>query len=221
MRAFQGALRRELQLAARQKIDWLMPPLFFVIVVTLFGLGSRPNDPQLAAFAPAILWVGSLLAALLSLERLFRDDYEDGSLEQVFVAPGAAYPAVLAKLLAHWLLSGLPMAVMAVPLAYQLGVRDPVLQTLFLSLLLATPVLSLIGGFAAALTVGLSRASLLLPILVLPIIAPVVIFGAGAARAAASGMDASGPLYFLAAILLLGITLLPWAATAALRNAFE
>jgi heme exporter protein B len=199
---FISVLRRELRLAARAKTEWLMPLLFFVIVVTLFGLGAKPNDPQLAAFAPAILWVGALLAALLTLERLFRTDYEDGTLEQIFLASESVTLVVAAKLLAHWLLTGLPLALLAAPLS-------------------AALVLSLIGGFASALTVGLPRAGVLLPLLVLPLVTPVVIFGAGAARVAQSGLDAAAPLYFLAAVLVLGLTLLPWATAAALRNAFE
>jgi len=220
MRAFVATLRRECWLAARSKADWLMPPLFFVIVVTLFGLGAKPNDPALGGFAPAILWVGALLSALLGLERLFRGDYEDGSLEQVFAAD-AALPVVLAKLLMHWLLSGLPLTLLAAPLALQLGMTAQALPALLLGLLLGSPILSLIGGFAAALTLGLARAGALIPILVLPMIAPVVIFGAGAARSAAAGLDPAGPLYFLGAVLMLAATFLPWATAAALRHTFE
>jgi heme exporter protein B len=219
--AFIAVLRRELQLAARAKTEWLMPLLFFVIVVTLFGLGAKPNDPQLAVFAPAILWVGALLAALLTLERLFRADYEDGTLEQIFLASESVTLVVAAKLLAHWLLTGLPLALLAAPLSAALGFPTAAIPALILGLALGTPVLSLIGGFASALTVGLPRAGVLLPLLVLPLVTPVVIFGAGAARVAQSGLDAAAPLYFLAAVLVLGLTLLPWATAAALRNAFE
>ena len=219
--AFAAVLRRELRLAARAKTEWLMPPLFFVIVVTLFGLGAKPNDPQLAAFAPAILWVGALLAALLTLERLFRSDYEDGTLEQMFIASTPMDATVAAKLVAHWMLTGLPLALLAAPLAMALNVTPAAVPALTFGLMLGTPLLSLIGGFASALTVGLPRASVLLPLLVLPLVTPVVIFGAGAARAAQSGLPAAAPLYFLAAVLVLGLTLLPWAIVAALRNAFE
>lgn len=222
MTAFIATLRRELLLAGRNKAAFLLPPLFFAIVVTLFALGSRPDDPQLAASAPAVLWVGALLAALLTLDRLFRGDLDDGWLEQTFVAPSSPLWMVYGKLVAHWLLTGLPLVVLAAPLALQLGFdAGPPLLALLLGLVMGTPVLSLVGGFAAALTVSLPRAGLLLPVLVLPLLAPVVIFGAGAARAAGSGLDASGPLYFLAAMLVASITLLPWAATVALRNAFD
>lgn len=222
MKALFATLARELRLAGRHKADFLMPPLFFAIVVTLFALGGRPGDPQLAAAAPAVLWVGALLAALLTLDRLFRPDLEDGVLEQVFIGPGSPVWVVGGKLAAHWLLTGLPLVVLAVPLAVQLGY--PVgrgLGVLALALLAGTPILSLVGGFAAALTVGLPRAGLLLPVLVLPLLAPVVIFGAGAARAAQSGLDAAGPIYFLLALLTATATLVPWAATAALRNTFD
>ncbi len=218
---FAAALRRELRLAARHKGDWLLPPLFYLIVVTLFALGGKPNDPQLSAFAPAVLWVGVLLSALLNLDRLFRADFDDGTLEQCFLGAQGAMPVVYAKLIGHWLLGGLPLSLIAAPLALQLDVPATVLPTLLAGLLLGTPMLSLIGGFAAALTVGLPRAAVLLPVLVLPLIGPVVIFGAGAARAAAAGLSAAGPLYLLASLLVAGLCLLPLAATAALRNSFD
>ncbi len=221
MTAFVALLSRELKLAARQKSDWVMPPLFFLIVVTIFALGGRPNDPALVGFAPAIVWVGALLAALLSLERLFRGDHEDGTLEQILVCGASPVLLVGAKLLGHWVISGLPLVLLSAPLALQLGMSGNEVLALVVGLLLGTPLLSLIGGFAAALTVGLARSGALLPILVLPLLAPVVIFGAGAVRNAAAGLDVSGPLYFLGALLVLGITLMPWVITAALRNTFD
>lgn len=222
MSAFLATLSRELRIAARNKASFLMPPLFFAIVVTLFALGGKPDDPQLAALAPSVLWVGSLLAALLTLDRLFRADLEDGWLEQVFVSSSSPLGMVLGKFAAHWLLTGLPLLLLAAPLALQLGFPGGApLAWLLCGLLFGTPLLSVVGGFAAALTVALPRAGLLLPVVVLPLLAPVVIFGSGAARAAHTGLDASGPIYFLAALLVLTLTLLPWAATAALRNAFD
>lgn len=221
MSAVWAILRRELQLAARTKTDWLMPPFFLVVVVTLFGLGAEANDPRLAAFTPAILWVASLLAALLTLERLFRGDYEDGTLEQLCLARAPLYLTVLAKLVVHWLLTGLPLVLLALPLAVGLGMRAEGLPVLFAGLALGTPCVSAIGGFVAALVVGLPRAGLLLPVLVLPLIVPVLIFGAGAVRSAQEGLQASGPLYFIAAILALSFSLIPWACSAALRNAFD
>lgn len=213
-------LRRELRLAARARMEWLMPPFFFIVVITLFALGARPNDPQLAAFAPAVLWVAALLAALLTLERLFRSDLEDGTLEQLCLSPTPLVGVVLVKCLAHWLLSGLPLVLLALPAATVLGQREA-LEVLVLSLALGTPILSLVGGFIAALTVGLARGGMLLPVLTLPLIVPVLVFGTGAVRAAQAGLSAEAPLYFLAAILVLCLTLIPWAAAAALRNAFD
>ena len=222
MSVFVSTIARELRIAARNKAAFLMPPLFFAIVVTLFALGGKPDDPQVAALAPSVLWVGALLAALLTLDRLFRSDLEEGWLEQVFVGASAPMSMVLGKFVAHWLLTGLPLMLLAAPLALQLGYgAGAQLEFLMYGLALGTPLLSLVGGFAAALTVALPRAGLLLPVLVLPLLAPVVIFGSGAARAAQAGLDASGPIYFLAALLALAMTLLPWAATAALRNAFD
>ncbi|TDU31993.1 heme exporter protein B [Panacagrimonas perspica] len=222
MSAFLVTVARELRIAARNKASLLMPPLFFAIVVTLFALGGKPGDPQLAAVAPSVLWVGALLAALLTLDRLFRGDLDDGWLEQVFIAPASPVGMVLGKFAAHWLLTGLPLLLLAAPLALQLGFPSGApLGWLLLGLLMGTPLLSIVGGFAAALTVSLPRAGLLLPVLVLPLLAPVVIFGSGAARAAQAGLDASGPIYFLAFLLVLSLTLLPWAATAALRSAFD
>lgn len=221
MKAFWAVLRRELWLAARSKMDWLLPLLFFGLVVTLFGLGTRPNDPALAVFAPSVLWVGALLSMLLTLDRLFRTDYEDGTLEQLCLAATPLTLTVAAKLVAHWLLTGLPVVLLAAPLAMALRMTEAGLPALVWGLALGTPVLSLIGGFTAALVVALPRAGLLLPLLVLPLLAPVVIFGAGAVRAAQGGLDATAPLYFLAAVLVLCLTLVPFAAAAALRNAFE
>ncbi|MGH8462316.1 MAG: heme exporter protein CcmB [Stenotrophobium sp.] len=220
-RTFLAVLRRELRLAASAKIEWLMPLLFYALVVLLFGLGARPNDPELALFAPAVMWVAALLAALLTLERLFRSDHEDGTLEQIFLGAEPVTLIVLAKFAAHWLLTGLPLTLLSAPLAVGLGLSMRAIPVLTGGLLLGTPVLTLIGGFAGALTVGLPRAAVLMPLLVLPLLIPVLIFGAGAVRAAQSGLDAAAPLYFLAAILALSITLVPWAAAAALHNAFE
>lgn len=222
MHRLGSALWRELAIAFRHKAEWILPPLFFGIVVTLFALGAKPGDPRLAELAPSVMWVGGLLAALLTLDRLWRTDLDDGWLEQQFAARGPMVATVYGKLLAHWLLTGVPLAVLALPLSLQLGfpLGTP-LAVLCGGLLLGTPVLSLIGGFAAALTVALPRAGLLLPVLVLPLMVPVVIFGSGAARAAQAGLEASGPIYFVAALLVLSVTLLPWATTAALRNAFD
>ncbi len=221
MSALAAVLRRELRLAARARSDWMMPPFFLVVVVTLFGLGAEPNDPRLAAFAPAILWVANLLAALLTLDRLFRADYEDGTREQRVLASLPLYLSAVAKLRAHWTLTGLPLVLLSAPLGVALGLDTAAVAALTAGLALGTPCVSAIGGFVAALTVGLPRAGLLLPVLVLPLIVPVVIFGAGAVRSAQQGLPVEGPLYFLAAILAVCLTLVPWVCSAALRNAVD
>jgi heme exporter protein B len=221
MSALLATIARELKLAMRHRSEWLLPMMFYAIVVLLFALGAKPNDPQLSVFAPAVLWVGALLAALLTTDRLFRADFEDGVLEQILVSQRVASFVVAGKLIAHWLLTGLPLVLLSAPLGLQLGIAPRALPALVGGLLLGTPILSLLGGFAAGLTVGLPRAGLLLPVLVLPMLAPVVIFGAGVVRAAQMGLDTAGPIYFLGAVLALCLTLLPWATTAALRNAHD
>lgn len=221
MKAVLAVLQREWMLAMRARTEWLMPVFFFVVVVTLFGLGSEPNDPRLAEQAPAILWMAALLATLLTLERLFRPDLEDGTLEQLCLADTPLAALAAAKFAAHWVLTGLPLVLLSVPVGAALGVPEEGLLPLVVGLALGTPCISFIGGFAAALTVGLPRGGLLLPALVLPLMAPALIFGTGAVRAALDGLDAEAPLYFLAAILVLCVTLIPLASSAALRNAFD
>ena len=221
MSAFVAVLKRELRLAARRRAEWAQPLVFYVIVATLFALGASPNAPWLNVAGPSILWVGAMLAALLSLERVFRADYEDGTLEQYFLSPAPASLLVGAKLLAQWLTIGLPLTLVAPLLGGVLGMDDRTGGVLVASLLLGMPALVLLSGFAAALTVGLSRTGVLLPVLVLPMAAPVVIFGAGAVRAAQSGLPADAPLYFLGAILAVGACGVPLAAAAALRNALD
>jgi heme exporter protein B len=190
-------------------------------VATLFALGASPNAPWLKVAGPSILWVGALLAALLSLERLFRADYEDGTLEQLFMSPAPVSLLVAAKLLAQWLVIGLPLTLLAPVLAPAFGMGAEVIGALIASLLLGLPALVLTAGFASALVVGLPRTGVLLPVLVLPLICPVVIFGAGAVRAAESGAPIDAPLYFLGAILVLCVCGVPLAAAAALKNALD
>jgi len=194
MHAFVAVLVRELRLAARRRAEWALPLVFYAVVATLFALGASPNAPWLKVAGPSILWVGALLAALLSLERLFRGDYEDGTLEQLFVSPQPVSLLVAGKLLAQWLVIGLPLTLLAPLLAIGLGMGAPVIGVLMLSLLLGMPALVLTAGFAAALVVGLPRTGVLLPVLVLPLVCPVVIFGAGAVRAAESGAPADAPI---------------------------
>lgn len=221
MSALGAIFGRELRLAARARADVVQPLSFYLIVVALFPLGVAPADPSLLRYAPALVWVAALLAALLSLERVFRADYEDGTLEQLLVSDTPAAWLVAAKLAAHWLLTGLPLALAGPLLGLALGLPEAAAQTLLLSLLLGTPVLIFTGGFIAALTVGLNRTGVLMPILLLPLLTPVLVFGAGSVRAAEQGLDPSAPLYFLGAMLMLCLSLMPWATAAALRNALE
>lgn len=221
MSAFGAVLARELRLAARRRAEWMQPLLFYAVVATLFALGAAPDAPWLEVAAPSILWVGALLAALLSLDRVFRGDYEDGTLEQYFLAPQPVSLLVGGKLLAQWLVMGLPLTLLAPLLGLALGLEREVIMVLALSLLLGLPALVLTAGFASALLVGLPRTGVLLPVLVLPLLCPVVIFGAGAVRAAQSGLSAEAPLYFLGAILVLCVCGVPLAAAAALRNALD
>lgn len=221
MAAFGAVLGRELRLAARQRAEWALPLVFYAVVATLFALGASPDAPWLKVAAPSILWVGALLAALLSLERVFRGDHEDGTLEQLFLSPQAVSLLVGSKLLAQYLLIGVPLTLLAPVLGFAYGMASQVVLVLVVSLLLGLPALVLTAGFASALVVGLPRTGVLLPVLVLPLVCPVVIFGAGAVRAAQSGLSAEAPLYFLAAILVLCVCGIPLAAAAALRNALE
>lgn len=221
MNALAATLRRELRLAARAPAEAAQPLVFYLLVAAIFPLGVAANEPSLSRYAPAIVWVAALLASLMTLERVFRSDFDDGTLELLALSPVPLPLLVLVKLVAQWLVGGLPLALLAWPLGLGLGLDAAAARTLGAALLLGTPTLVLLGGFAAALTVGLPRAGVLLPILVLPLLAPVLIFGAGAARMAGERLDAAAPLYFLGALLVLSLTLIPFAAAAALRNALE
>lgn len=221
MKVWRALWRREWQLARAQATDWLLPLAFYLLAASLFAFGGKPNDPALVGFAPSILWVGALLAALMSLDRLFHPEFEDGTLEQWCLADTPLPLIVTAKLLAHWLIQAVPLAVMAVPMAAALGVPDNGWLPLLLGLLLGTLCLVMVGGLASSLAVGLPRAGALMPLLVLPLLAPVVIFGSGSVRAALSGGDPVAPLYFVGFLAVLAMTALPWACASALRSAFD
>lgn len=214
---FFAIVQRDLKLAVRRRGELLNPFFFFVIVVTLVPLGVGPDPATLAKLAPGIVWVGALLATLLSLESLFRSDFDDGSLELLLLSPYPATLLVAAKVLAHWLLTGLPLVLAAPVLGLMLGLNATALPTLFASVLLGTPTLSLVGAIGVALTVGLRRGGALLSLLILPLYAPVLIFGANAATAAAVGLPVTGQIYFLGAMLALASSLAPIATAAALR----
>lgn len=215
--AFTTILKRDLTLAYRHRGEVANPLLFFIIVASLFPLGVSPEQTKLAMIAPGVIWVAALLAALLSLDSLFRADFEDGTLEQLALSPHSLYSLVLAKVVAHWLVTGLPLLVVAPLLGIMLFIPNEALVTLLVTLALGTPVLSLIGAIGVALTVGLRRGGVLLSLLVLPLYIPVLIFAANAVNAAASGMPVTGQLYLLGALLVLALTLSPFATAAALR----
>lgn len=210
-------LHRDLILAIRHRGELANPLLFFVMVVTLFPLGLGPESATLRIIAPGIIWVAALLAALLSLDSVFRSDFEDGSLEQLLLSPHPAALLVLVKVFVHWLISGLPLLLMAPLLGVFLQLPTQGMAALTAGLALGTPILSLVGAIGVALTVGLRRGGVLLSLLVLPLYVPVIIYGASAVANAATGLPAAAQLYFLAALLVLALTLAPIAAAAALR----
>jgi heme exporter protein B len=221
VRGFAIIARRDLRIALRRKGDVLNVLVFFVLVASLFALGVGPEPNQLRAIAPGVVWVGALLAAVLSLPRLFAADFADGTLEQMLVSPQPLAVVVLAKIAAHWLSTGLPLALAAPLIGLQYGLPSEALLVLLASLLLGTPVLSLLGAAGAALTLGVRGAGALLGLLLLPLYVPALVFGAGAVTAAMSGLDPSTHLSLLGAILAVSSLLGPWAACAALRVAFD
>ena len=221
MTGFRAILMRDLRLALRQGMDSAMVVMFFVIAVVLFPLGVGPEPNVLARIAPGVLWVAALLSVLLSLERLFHADFEDGSLELLALSPPALEVVVLAKVLAHWLITGLPLIVAAPVLAVLLNMPADGFGLLLLALLLGTPTLSLIGAVGAALILGSRRGGVLLALLILPLFIPVLIFGVGAVEAAIGGFLARAPLLLLGAIFAGALALCPWGAAAGLRQALE
>ncbi|HKC45692.1 MAG TPA: heme exporter protein CcmB [Burkholderiales bacterium] len=219
--AASGVLRRDLLLAMRRKSEALAPVLFFVVVASLFPLGIGPEPELLRRIGPGVLWVGALLATLLALGRLFAADYEDGTLEQMALSPEPLVALVLAKVIAHWVTSGLPLVVLAPLLALQYGLPADTIAVLVASLALGTPVLGLVGAIGAALTLGVRGGGLLVALLVLPLYVPALIFGAGAVDANLAGTGAEAHLSLLGACLAIAAFFAPWAITAALRIALE
>jgi heme exporter protein B len=216
-KAFYYLLMRDLRLALRARHELANPLIFFVLVVSLFPLAVTPTPELLQEMAPGVIWVSALLAVLLSLDRLFKQDYEDGSLDQLMLSPNPLVILVLAKVLAHWLLTGLPLVLISPMLAVFMNVPGETVPAIILSLLLGTPVLSLIGAIGVSLTVAVNRGGVLLSLIVLPLYIPILIFGANAIDVAADGMSVRGQMYFLAAVLALSLTLAPFATAAALR----
>jgi heme exporter protein B len=221
MKALTALIARDLHLALRQGADAAMVVLFFVVAVSLFPFGVGPEAGILARIAPGVLWVMALLAALLSLDRIFLADYEDGALELIVLSPVPLALAVLAKSVAHWLVSGLPLVLAAPVLAVLLQLPGEGFITLVAAMLLGTPILSLVGAVGAALALGARRGGILIALLVLPLYIPALIFGASAVEAAVTGGSARPHLLLLGALLAAAIPLCPWAAAAAVRQAVE
>lgn len=217
LQAMKAVFARDMKVAFRQRQDLLNPLLFFVMVVTLFPLGVSPEISFLQEAGAGILWVAALLSVLLSLDHLFRHDFDDGTLEQLVLQPQPLFLLVLAKTLAHWVLTGLPLVLLTPVLGVMVHLNGNSIAVLCLTLLIGTPVLSLIGAIGAALTLGLRSAGVLLSLLIIPLYIPVLIFGTGSVAAAADGSAVSAYLALMAAFLALAVTLAPFAVAAALK----
>jgi heme exporter protein B len=215
--AFIYLLRRDLTLAFRNRAEFANPLLFFVLVITLFPLAIGAIPELLSRIAPGIIWVAALLAAMLSLDSIFRSDFDDGSLEQLLMSAHPMPLLVLAKVSAHWLVTGLPLLLVSPVLAEMLGMPQEAQGILMLTILIGTPILSLIGSIGVALTVGLPKGGILLSLLVLPLYVPILIFASSAIEGAAGGLDVSAQIYMLLAFLFLAISLSPVAAAASLK----
>lgn len=221
MNAVVAVARRDLLMVMRRKSEVLTALFFFVIVTSLFPLGIGPEPALLRKIAPGVLWVAALLATMLGLQRMFAADHADGTLEQMAISPTPLVILVVGKIGAHWLVSGLPLVLIAPILGIQFDLDASALGVLVIALMLGTPLLSLIGSIGAALTLGVRGGGVLLSLLVLPLFIPALIFGAGAVEAHISGMGSGGHLSLLAAMLALAVFFAPWATTAALRIALE
>jgi len=217
MSFFLSALKRDLLLVFRHRNDIINPLAFFLMVAVLFPLGVSPDPTFLSEVAPGVIWVAALLACLLSVDGIFRTDYEDGSLEQMLVSSESLLVLVLAKVLTHWLVSGFCLALISPLVAMMFFLPEQGYFALIVSLLLGTPTLSLMGAIGAALTVALRKGGVLISLLVLPLYIPVLIFGAGTVQAGAMGLPIQGYLALLAAILVLSLMLAPFAISAALK----
>ena len=218
---FWNIIKRELQIAMRKQAEILNPLWFFLIVITLFPLVIGPDPKLLSRIAPGVAWVAALLSALLSFERLFRDDFIDGSLEQVMLTSQPLVLTALAKVLAHWLLTGLPLILLSPIAALLLSLEISIWWALVMTLLLGTPVLSCLGAIGVALTVGLRKGGVLLSLLVVPLFIPVLIFSASVLDAAGLNLPYGGQLAILGAILAAVVTLSPFAIATALRISLD
>ncbi|MEZ5637066.1 MAG: heme exporter protein CcmB [Burkholderiaceae bacterium] len=221
VRAMRGLVARDLRLALRRRADPLSVLVFFVLVASLFPLGVGPEPDLLRTMGPGVVFVAALLAAMLSLGRMFADDYQDGTLEQLLLSACPLPLLVAAKIAAHWICSGLLLALVSPLLALQFDLGWPATGVLFLALLVVSPLLSLIGAVGAALTVGVRGAAVLMPLLILPLCVPALIFGTAAVEASRIGMDSIGHFSLLGAFLVLALVGAPWATATALRIALE
>lgn len=222
LRVFWCVLQRDLMLAMRRRTDVLTTLFFFIIVVSLFPLGVGTERQVLQILGPGVVWVAALLASMLALERLFAADYEDGTLEQMLLTAQPLSLLVLAKITAHWLLTGLPLVLIAPLVGMQYHLTDDAILIMMVSLLLGTPVLSLIGAIGAALTLGLRGGGILLSLLILPLYIPVLVYGAGAVEVSSIDLADTRPyLMLLGAFLVAALTLAPLAASAALKISIE
>jgi heme exporter protein B len=218
---FRWIVARDLTLAWRRRADVLSTLFFFVIVVSLFPLGIGPESQLLRSIAPGVVWVAALLASMLSLNRVFQNDYQDGTLEQMLLTPQPLYLVVMGKIVAQWLVSEVPLVLIAPLIGVQFDLPTDTLVVLFISLLIGTPILSLIGSVGAALTLGLRGGGVLIALLILPLYIPVLIFGAGAVDASIIGVSPQANLYLLGALLAISLIFAPWATSAALRISLE
>ena len=215
--AFLALMQRDLTLAFRRRAEVVNPLLFYVLVVTLFAIGTGADKDLLSTIGPGVIWVGALLSTLLSLEAIFRSDFEDGTLEQIALSAHPLWVLVFAKVCVHWLISGLPVILIAPLLAEFVHIPRSGLAVLMLTLLIGTPVLSLLGAIGVALTVGLRRGGIILSLLVLPLYVPVLIFSVGAVDTALAGIPVAAPLSILGAMLVAAMTFTPLATAAALK----
>jgi heme exporter protein B len=219
--ALRSMVVRDLTLAMRRRTDVFTTLFFFIIAVTLFPLGVGPEMEVLRNIAPGVIWVAALLASMLSLNIMFASDFEDGTLEQIILAPHPLPVLVFGKIFAHWILTGIPITVLSPLLGMQLGLDAETIKLLVITLLLGTPVLSLIGSIGAALTLGVRGGGVLLSLLILPLFVPVLIFGAGAVDAYSTGIEYAGHLSLIGAFLVLAVVLVPVATSLALRISVE
>jgi heme exporter protein B len=221
MSALLAMIRRDLLLVMRRKSEVLTALFFFVVVTSLFPLGVGADVSLLRKIAPGVIWVAALLATLLGLNRMFATDYSDGALEQIVLSPQPLVLLIAGKIIAHWIVCGLPLVILAPIIGIQFGLDSGSLYVLMGTLLLGTPVLSLLGSIGAALTLGVRGGSVLMSLLILPLYTPVLIFGAGAVYANSVGLDISGHFSLLGALLILALAFVPWVSALAVKIAIE